>query len=69
MLRKEIKKVAEEYDVEWDETKDEASEIVHEALRDERKKKERARKDNKDEEDESEDDDDTDEKAKGEEKG
>ena len=29
--RKEIKKVKEEYDVEWDEKKDESSEIVHEA--------------------------------------
>ena len=38
-LRKEIKKVADEYDVEWDEKKDEASEIVHQALRKERLKK------------------------------
>ncbi|OBT74482.1 hypothetical protein VF21_06931 [Pseudogymnoascus sp. 05NY08] len=50
-LRKEVKKVAEEYDVEWNEMQDEASEIVHEALRKERRKKERARDDDEDEED------------------
>ena len=38
-LRKEIKKVADEYDVDWDEKKDEASEVVHQALRKERLKK------------------------------
>lgn len=37
-LRKEIKVIANEYDVEWDETKDEVSETVHEALREERQK-------------------------------
>lgn len=48
-LRNEIKKVANEYDVDWDEKKDEASEIVHQAL-----KKERLKKKNDDEEDEEE---------------
>ena len=47
-LRKEIKKVADEYDVEWDEKKDEASEIVHQALRKERQKK---KKDDEDDDD------------------
>jgi hypothetical protein len=37
-LRKEIKIIANEYDVEWDETKDSVSETVHQALREERKK-------------------------------
>ncbi|PVH79708.1 hypothetical protein DL98DRAFT_515967 [Cadophora sp. DSE1049] len=37
-LRKEIKNVADEYDVEWDEKADEASEEVHDALKKERKK-------------------------------
>lgn len=55
-LRKEIKKVADEYDVEWDEKKDEASEIVHQALR-----KERIKKKSKGEDD---DDDDKHEKKK-----
>ena len=47
-LRKEIKKVAEEYDVEWDEKKDEASEIVHQALRKERQKKKKDEDDDDD---------------------
>lgn len=55
-LRREIKLVAEEYDVEWDETKDEGDEKVREALRKERKKngeeKEEKKKDKKDEDDE-----------------
>ena len=51
-LRKEIKKVAEEYDVDWDEKKDEASEIVHQALKEERQKK---KKDGKEDEDEKKD--------------
>jgi hypothetical protein len=38
-LRKEIKAVANEYDVEWDELKDEKDEKVTEALKEERKKK------------------------------
>jgi hypothetical protein len=38
-LRREIKAVANEYDVEWDELEDEKQEEVAEALRDEREKK------------------------------
>ena len=38
-LRREIKMVADEYDVEWNESEDEADDQVREALRDERKKK------------------------------
>ena len=37
-LRKEIKNVADEYDVEWDEKADEGSEEVHDALKEERRK-------------------------------
>ncbi|KAL8703570.1 MAG: hypothetical protein Q9201_003243 [Fulgogasparrea decipioides] len=40
-LRKEIKQVAAEYDVEWDETADEKHEVVREALKKERDKKEK----------------------------
>jgi hypothetical protein len=43
-LRKEIKAVANEYDVEWDELKDEKDEKVAEALREERKKKKDGKK-------------------------
>lgn len=50
-LRKEVKKVAEEYDVDWNEMHDEASEVVHEALRKERKKKEREKVRDDDEDD------------------
>jgi hypothetical protein len=39
-LRKEIKAVANEYDVEWDELKEEKDHKVVEALRKDRKKKE-----------------------------
>lgn len=53
-LRKEIKIVANEYDVEWDEKLDEGSEEVHNALKEERKKESK-----KDEEDEDEDDSDS----------
>lgn len=53
--RKEIKSVAEEYDVEWDEKKDEGTEEVHDALREERKKQKRRGK-------EEDDDDDSDDK-------
>jgi hypothetical protein len=49
-LRKEIKQVAQEYDVEWDERKDEGSEEVHDALKEERDK-------NKKKDDDDEDDD------------
>jgi hypothetical protein len=47
-LRKEIKAVANEYDVEWDEMKDEKDEKVSEALREERNKN---KKEGKDEDD------------------
>jgi hypothetical protein len=43
-LRKEIKAVANEYDVEWDELKDEKDEKVAEALRTEREKKQKGTK-------------------------
>lgn len=39
-LRKEIKAIANEYDVEWDEMKEEKDEKVAEALRKDRKRKE-----------------------------
>ena len=54
-LRKEIKAVASEYDVEWDETADEQSEMVTEALkknRDEKKENGGSKKNKDDEEDE-----------------
>ena len=54
-LRREIKMVAEEYDVEWDEKKDEGDEKVSEALRKERKKK--AKNSDDDDKKEKEDDD------------
>jgi calcium uniporter protein, mitochondrial len=38
-LRREIKAVAQEYDVEWDEKGDEQSEKVMEALKEERERK------------------------------
>ncbi len=60
-LRREIKIIANEYDVEWDETKDSVSETVHQALREERKK----HKSDEDKEDEEEED----REAKGKEKG
>ncbi|KAJ4371190.1 hypothetical protein N0V83_004406 [Neocucurbitaria cava] len=49
-LRKEIKAVANEYDVEWDELREEKDEKVVEALKDERKKRKEGNK-NKDKED------------------
>ncbi len=52
-LRKEIKGVAEEYDVEWDEKADEGSEKVHAALKKDRDRKGRRRST---EEEEDEDD-------------
>jgi calcium uniporter protein, mitochondrial len=45
VLRKEIKAVANEYDVEWDEVADETDETAAEALRKERKKKKEKGKD------------------------
>ena len=49
-LRREIKVVASEYDVEWDEKLDEGSEEVHDALKEERRKERNSRKDDDDEE-------------------
>lgn len=49
-LRKEIKAVAAEYDVEWDERADETSEKVIEALREEREKKKDGKGGKKDDE-------------------
>lgn len=55
-LRKEIKAVANEYDVEWDELQDEKDEKVAEALKEERKKKKQGKKDeDKDDDEPSED--------------
>lgn len=51
-LRKEIKAVANEYDVEWDELEDEKSEKVAEALRKDRKRKKQGKDDKEEEEDE-----------------
>lgn len=56
-LRREIKLVAEEYDVDWDERKDELDEKVAEALRKERKKRDMTNK-KSGKQDEEEDDDD-----------
>ena len=50
-LRREVKLVAEEYDVEWNEKEEEGSEKVTEALREERKKKGNNNGDKKDDED------------------
>ncbi|KAF2478536.1 hypothetical protein BDY17DRAFT_258811 [Neohortaea acidophila] len=56
-LRREIKMVADEYDVEWDEIKDEQDERVAEALREERKKKNgKDKKEGKDDDDKDDDD-------------
>lgn len=52
-LRKEIKAVANEYDVEWDELQEEKDEKVQKALRKERRRKEE-KKGSKDDEDEAE---------------
>jgi len=51
-LRKEIKTIANEYDVEWDETKDKVSETVHQALREERQKQ-KSKEDKEDKEEET----------------
>jgi len=50
-LRREIKMVADEYDVEWDEKKDGATEEVHNALRKERQKARRRQEDDDDDDD------------------
>jgi hypothetical protein len=52
-LRKEIKAVANEYDVEWDELKDEKDEKVAEALKNERKKKQGKKSEDKDDDEPS----------------
>jgi hypothetical protein len=49
-LRKEIKGVASEYDVEWDEAQEEESEKVIKALKEEREKKKEGKKEDKDDE-------------------
>ena len=46
-LRKEIKAIAAEYDVDWDEKADEQDESVTQALRDERKKNNQSSKSSK----------------------
>ena len=51
-LRKEIKTIAQEYDVDWDETKDENDEKVTEALKQVRDEKKAKRGDGKKEDDE-----------------
>lgn len=56
-LRREIKLVADEYDVDWDEIKDEHDEKVAQALRQERKK-EKGNGGKKKEDDKDDDDDD-----------
>jgi hypothetical protein len=52
-LRKEIKQVANEYDVEWDERADEGSEEVHDALKEERDKSKKKDDDDDDEDSDS----------------
>ncbi|CAO2655776.1 Nn.00g045790.m01.CDS01 [Neocucurbitaria sp. VM-36] len=52
-LRKEIKAVANEYDVEWDELREEKDEKVAEALKSERKKKKDGKKNEDKEDDEA----------------
>ena len=52
-LRKEIKQVANEYDVEWDERADEGSEEVHDALKEERDKSKKKDDDGDEEESDS----------------
>lgn len=48
-IRKEVKAVASEYDVEWDEVKDEHGQEVSNALREERKKEKGQKKNDKEE--------------------
>lgn len=55
-LRREIKLVAEEYDVDWNEAMDESDERVREALREERKKKKNGGGEKKGKEEEEDDD-------------
>lgn len=49
-VRKEVKAVAAEYDVEWDEVQDEHTQEVSNALREERKKEKGQKKDDKEQE-------------------
>jgi calcium uniporter protein, mitochondrial len=51
ILRKEIKAVANEYDVEWDELQDEKDETVAQALKEERNKRKEKKSDEDDEDD------------------
>lgn len=58
-IRKEIKAVASEYDVEWDERAEERDPAVTKALKEERKSsngKEKSKKDDKDDDDDKNDD-------------
>ena len=55
-LRREIKMVADEYDVDWDETEDEHDEKVSQALRQERKKNQKKEDEEKDKEKDDDDD-------------
>ncbi|TKA22950.1 hypothetical protein B0A50_07692 [Salinomyces thailandicus] len=55
-LRREVKMVADEYDVEWDESKDEGDEKVAEALRKHRQKKHGDKEKKEKDEDEGDDD-------------
>jgi hypothetical protein len=54
-LRREIKAVAQEYDVEWDEKQDEQSDKVIEALKEDREKKKNGKKSGKKGEEEEDD--------------
>ena len=54
-LRKEIKAVAREYDVDWDETVDERDEKVTEALKEQREDKKAKGRDKKKQNDEEDD--------------
>jgi hypothetical protein len=56
-LRREVKLIAEEYDVEWDEMKDEGEEKVRKALQNERKKQQGGKEKAKKKDDDDEDDD------------
>ena len=52
-LRKEIKAIANEYDVEWDELREEKDEKVQEALKAERKKQNGGKKEDSDDDNET----------------
>lgn len=56
MLRKEIKNIAREYDVDWDETVDEKHEKVTEVLKEVREEKKSKKEDKKKKEDDDDDD-------------